>query len=362
MMNRKEFQQYLADNVRDYLPNSYADAEVTFNEVIKNNDTHLTGISIKRADDVVVPNIYIENFWQEYQAGKDIDHIVGDIADMRIEYETPIVGKDIAARIADYEAVKGNLQIRLCDTKENQDRLADLVHTEHSDFSAIYYVNLQENAEGTASTPVTQQLMGIWGISVEQLHADALAADSQRGPILCEMGEMLESMFFGSEPANLLEHVEDANPAMGMFCLTNGDKAFGAGMILQEDIMAQIGEATGGNFYILPSSTHEVLIVPESTGMEVKELSAMVYEINRTEVEPQDRLSDQVQHYDAGTRVMENAEKRESRLEMEKAEKTAARSRRSIHDRLGEKKQQSAAQKAEKAADKGAKKDKGQEL
>ena len=86
----------------------------------------------------------------------------------------------------------------------------------------------------------------------------------------------------------------------------------------------------------------------------------MVYQINRTEVSPEDRLSDHVQHFDTDTRVMENAEKRESRLEMEKAETKAAK--KSIHERLGEKKQQKAEKKAEKAVEKAAKKNKGQEL
>lgn len=361
MMNRKEFQQYLEETVKDYLPESYADASITFNEVVKNNDTHLTGISIAKPGEVIVPNIYIENFWNAYQSGKDIDEIVGDIADMRIEYDAPGIHGDITATIMNYEAAKDNLQIRLCDTQENQDRLQNLVHTEHSDFSATYHVMLHEGSEGTASTAVTHQMMETWGITVEQLHADALAADMQRNPMLCDMGEMMESLMFGEEPENLLDSAAGTTMSgMGMFCLTNGDKMNGAGLLLQDSIMDKIGEMVEGNFFILPSSTHEVLIVPESAEIDVKELSAMVYQINRTEVSPEDRLSDHVQHFDTDTRVMENAEKRESRLEMEKAETKAAK--KSIHERLGEKKQQKAEKKAEKAAEKVAKKNKGQEL
>ena len=322
MMNRKEFQQYLQETIKDYLPESYADANITFNEVVKNNDTHLIGISIAKPGEVIVPNIYIENFWNEYQAGKDIDEIVGDIADMRIEYDAPNIGNDIAATIMNYEAVKDNLQIRLCDTQENQDRLQNLVHTEHSAFSATYHVVIQEGPEGTSSTPVTPQLMDNWGISVDQLHADALAADFQRNPMLCDMSEMMESLMFGKEPENLLDSAGDTSlSAMGMLCMTNGDKVNGAGMLIKDSIMDKIGKVVEGNFYILPSSTHELLIVPESEEIDVKELSAMVCRINRTEVSPEHRLSDHVQHFDTDSRVMENAEKRESRLEMEKAEK-----------------------------------------
>ena len=93
---------------------------------------------------------------------------------------------------------------------------------------------------------------------------------------------------------------------------------------------------------------------------DVKELSAMVQQVNETEVSTEDCLSDHVHHYDSKEAVMENAEKRVSRFEKEKAETKAAK--KSIHDRLGGKKQQSTMKKAEKAVDKVVKKDKGQEL
>ena len=229
MMNRKEFEQYLQDNVKDYLPESFADAKIVFNEVVKNNDQHMTGMSIIRDNEAVVPNIYIDSFYQQYQEGRD----------------------------------------------------------------------------------------------------------------------------------NLLTTADRGN-GDGMFCLTNGEKMNGASLVLQDDLMQQIGDIVGGNFYVLPSSVHEVLIVPDNGTMELRDLSAMVYEVNRTEVAPQDRLSDNVQYYDTETRTLENAQDREARKELEKPEKmTAKESKKGIHERLGEKKAQAkAAPKADKAMEKAAKKNK----
>lgn len=117
-----------------------------------------------------------------------------------------------------------------------------------------------------------------------------------RHPMFCDMQNMMESMMFGKEPENLLDN-GSGQSGMGMYCLTNGDKMNGAGLILQGDLMQQV---------------------------------------NETEVSTEDRLSDHVQHYDSKEAVMENAEKRASRLEKEKAET--------------------------KAVEKTVKKDKGQEL
>ena len=80
----------------------------------------------------------------------------------------------------------------------------------------------------------------------------------------------------------------------------------------QDDIMQKIGELMGGNCYILPSSIHEVLVIPENAGLTTRELSDMVHEINQTEVMEVDRLSDKVQFYDREAAGLENAEKRGS--------------------------------------------------
>lgn len=106
---------------------------------------------------------------------------------------------------------------------------------------------------------------------------------------------------------------------MPMFCLTNETKMNAASLILHEDIRKQIGEFMKGDFYILPSSIHETLLLPDNGNFDVKALNAMVKEVNATEVALEDILSDKVQFCDGRTAVMENAEKREARLEKEKA-------------------------------------------
>ena len=122
-----------------------------------------------------------------------------------------------------------------------------------------------------------------------------------------------------------------------MFCLTNKDKMNGASLLLQEDIRKQIGECLGSDYFVIPSSIHEVLILPDNGIFQVPELNAMVKEVNETKVEREEQLSDKVQFCDGKTAVMENAERREARLEKvkeaEKAE-TKAASKGGIYGRL----------------------------
>ena len=325
MMNRKEFYEYVKDNVKEYLPESYKDAEIKLQEVEKNNGLKLTGITIPNGNQRIVPTVYLDSLYQEYINGKDVDSCVGDVADMRIEAQGKAEFFDMGVPdILDYEKMKDKLQVRICDKEWNTDRLADKVVTEHGDFAAYYAVNLEENGEGISSIPVTVSLMNEWGVSVEQIQADAMMADKNRGVQLVDMTQIVESMIFGGTPKNLLNEKLDMETVENpMFCLTNESKMNGASLLLQEDIRKQIGECLGSDYFVIPSSVHEVLILPDNGIFQVPELNAMVQEVNETQVERQEQLSDKVQFCDKKTAVMENAERREARLEKEKAAEKA---------------------------------------
>jgi len=339
MMNRKEFYEYVKDNVKEYLPASYQDAEIKLQEVVKNNGLKLTGITIPKGDQRTVPTVYLDSLYQEYVNGKDADSCVGDVADMRIEVQDKAEFIDMGVPdIFDYEKMKNKLQVRICDREWNEEHLADKVVTEHGDFAAYYAVNVEENEGGIGSIPVTVTLMNEWGVTAEQIQADAVAADRNRGVVLMDMNEMVKSMIFGEEPENLLnEKLDIETMREPMFCLTNAKKMNGASLLLQEDIRKQIGECMGSDYFVLPSSIHEVLILPDNGLFEVPELNAMVKEVNETQVERQEQLSDKVQFCDGKTAVMENAERREARLEKEKAaEKATAKTeaKGGIHGKL----------------------------
>ena len=75
MMDFEEFKNSVADQIKDFLPEKYADATVELQEVTKNNDTVLTGILIKTEESNIAPNIYLEGFFEQYQDGRDMDDI-----------------------------------------------------------------------------------------------------------------------------------------------------------------------------------------------------------------------------------------------------------------------------------------------
>ena len=72
----------------------------------------------------------------------------------------------------------------------------------------------------------------------------------------------------------------------------------------RDGVLDKIGDLMDSNFYVLPSSIHEVLIVPDNGNMQTKELENMVREVNASQVLPEDLLSDKVQYYDRTAKTL----------------------------------------------------------
>ena len=92
-----------------------------------------------------------------------------------------------------------------------------------------------------------------------------------------------------------------------MTVITNVQGINGAAAIFYPDQMDKIAEGLGGDYFILPSSVHETLVVPDDGKMSFLELRSMVTEINATMVNPSERLTDEVYHYDSKDKVFEKA-------------------------------------------------------
>lgn len=338
MLNFKEFQEYIKNNVKDYLPESYKDADIQFRDVVKNNDVHLTGVMIKRENETLTPNIYINELYEKYSSGMNLDEIVGDIADLRIEHDPPEEAQSISSIFTNYEMVKQRLEIHLCDMELNRDKLKNQVYTEQGDFAATYHIKIGGDGMLRGSAAVTPNLLKGWGITEEQLREDSLRAEHSKGAVFTDIEELVAEKTFGLKATNLLDKqndIIDNGDGFSLYCLTCEDYRYGASMILREDVMDKVSKLMGGDFYILPSSIHETLIVPTTTQMTLEDMSIMVQDANKEAVEPEDKLSDKVQFYDSKAMVIENAKKRESRLAMEKASTKEA----GIHKKLQENRQ-----------------------
>lgn len=123
-----------------------------------------------------------------------------------------------------------------------------------------------------------------------------------------------------------------------MFVLTNDTKVNGAAAILNDDIRQEIAEKVG-DFYMLPSSIHETLIIPKDAGMEFKELEQMVQEVNQTQVAPgRTSFGIHVYEYDAKEHELFRSDRAEERAKQKEEKRDNRHERVSVKEKLAEKK------------------------
>ena len=241
--------------------------------------------------------------------------------------------------MSDYRAMKPKLMTELISRKGNEARLADVPHEKIEDLALIYRLDLGERDGGRMTTVITNQMMEQYGITQEQLHQDAVENAAITHPAsLRSMREVMAAMM-GMEPDPPMPGEPE------LMVATTQDAYMGASVIQYPGFMDMAAEKIGGDFFMLPSSIHEVLFLPDDGKADYHELAEMVQTINETQVAPADRLSDNVYHYDKADRVFELAEKTAGRkLAQEMAKKAEARDtaekRPSILSQLGEKKKE----------------------
>lgn len=339
-MNFNEFVENVQDDIRKMLPEKYENAEIRTEEVQKLNDGYLA-MQVLLPGENIAPNLNLDAFFEAYQDGVEYDSILSTIAG----YITLPMPEVNIAKLLDYERVKDNLFIRVSNADKNAEVLSTVPNTRIEDLAITYHVLLGKGDDGVCSQMITNHQMDMFGVSMEQLHQDALASSKELFPpeiiklttILEEsMAKSMRSDGFSEEEIKkALEGMQQFGEEPDLYVITNTERSNGAAVIFQPGIMDEVAQVLGEDFHVLPSSTHEVIIVPESLGMPLYEMNSMIMNINETEVRPEDRLSDEAYHYDSKDKVFEKATSFAERMAAKKKEKSEEKS--SVMDKLKEK-------------------------
>lgn len=301
---RQDFVEYVKNHIQDYLPEEYQDAQITLEKVTKGNDRVLTGLTIRKAGEQITQTFYLEPYEFQHENGRSLDSILQEISSIKIENRVPLPFD--VEKLNDYEAIKSMLAIRLCDPEKNREYLKDKPYTMCGDLAATYRIHLIDSSEGIASVVITNQMLEVWKIALEKLARDAVAVENERDPTcFYTMDEQMSEIMFATEPTNLFERSEPLSMNFSsVYVLTNQSRINGSGVLARDGVLDKIGELIGSDYYILPSSVHELLIIPDDGNIQTEELENMVREVNTTEVAPEDLLSDKVQYYDRATKTL----------------------------------------------------------
>ena len=319
----KVFAEGVAKQIHDYLPSEYGNVQCEIQENLKNNGVRLVGIEFHKADSTVSPVLYMESYYEDIKQGKEVGIVMQDIANSYIQHERSSRAIDERS-LMDYEYVRQWIEPVLLNTADNREMLAQMPHRKMADLSLYYSVVFPNQGDDMrASMKIKNGHMAYWSVSEQDLYTQPISnIESRETNTLFPMDSVLAAMLTGREKGqNLLKATPGENMQSlpgGMYVLTNEQKTYGASLLAVPGIMGKVDQLFPEGYYILPSSIHETIILPKPCGVPAKELGEMVRDINRTQVNREERLSDCVYEYDKEKSVIRQVPESVRRRGMER--------------------------------------------
>lgn len=306
MMDFNEFTEKLEHNLKVALEDSPPGAHVQKQEVKKMQEQSYTALTVTPADRNIGMNINANALYEQMQYGASYQNVLSHALNQATAFVQDSPQFDVHT-ITNYEQTKTKLFVEVVGAERNAAMLEKLPHVQMEDMAMVYSIQIAEKDGAIASTLISNQLMAAMGVTAEKLYQDAIANSVNMRPAKVQkLSEVLAEMM--DVPVKTVE--KSAPP---LLVVTTEDKIKGACAMFYSEMMDQLAKETGGNFFILPSSVHEVLVMPDKGEMSAEELKDMVTAINGDVVDPADVLTDQVYHYDAKERIFERGDKFEAR-------------------------------------------------
>ncbi len=265
------------------------DCTITVTKVLKNNDISLTGVVIMEESDSISPTIYLEEPYRQYQGGASLEEIVEDITAVYDKHAHNInLDMDFFRQ---YAAVEERIYHKVINYEKNRKLLDDVPYFRWHDLAVIFYYAMEEAAFGRASILIHNNHLDMWGQPAEAVYRTACRNMKQHMPdLVLPMWRLLED--------TMGIRMEESESSMPLYVLTNRERIFGASAMLYSDKVRKLAEELNTDLLILPSSVHEVLLLPDDKAQNYDFYRQMVSEVNRTQVDPEEVLSFNLYRYD----------------------------------------------------------------
>lgn len=280
--------------------------DVRIYKVLKNNSQELHSLVVRKEDNNIAPNIYLKPYYEAYLEGVELDEIMDRLCLLYLNCPVPVLDQKFSYTL---EEMKPYIFYRLVSYERNEKLLASIPHLRYLDLAITFHCLVRDDEEGIGTIRITNEHMKLWEITPAKLRELAVRNTQKLFPAtIRSMEEVLLGMLPDTLPDELKElkaltldkhNVTDIEqqPPMKMYILTNRKGINGASCLLYKDVIRTFARQLKSDLYLLPSSIHEIILIPRDRDMKLDTLSRMVEEVNRTQVADEDVLSDHVYYY-----------------------------------------------------------------
>lgn len=266
------WEQEILDEMRKRFPN----ADVTIRTVQK-IEGDLRGITIREKNSNIAPTMYLDNYKYEGTIAEICDRLE------KIYKNSRVAGNVDLDWFSNFDIAKTKLRIKLVNYEKNKEYLADKPFVKILDLAAMFYIEVKNEQIENGSVTVLNNHMEYWKTSIDVIYANACMNEHA---IIKDIVDVMYEMSGVKMPEALRG---------SQLVVSNEERTFGAGTFIAElDRLKRLY----GKFYVLPSSIHEVIVVPESKNPFSKaQLDEQVREVNKTEVAENEILSNHAYYF-----------------------------------------------------------------
>ena len=314
-MEYNEFLDYLLSQLEAEF-DGYA--SVSCHKILKNNNVYFDAFTVCTNKSNISSTVYINDYFLEYKNGKSISNILDEITGT---FKKSCLQDINTGFINDFLQVQSQIAVKLINFEANAELLSDIPYKSFLDLAAVFYIIVKQVPFNNASILIQNYHLELWNINTDELYSIAFNNTlSLLGYEIKNMNTIIRELlvedlkqhlyseyqqntaFCDSDGLNkfaddIISNFHNCSSDRPMFVLTNKERFLGASCILYLNILEKFALIHQSDIFILPSSIHEVILIPVSESPSREELRSMVREINQTEVADTERLSDNVYLY-----------------------------------------------------------------
>lgn len=283
-----EYQEFVEQVKQKVAEQAEAGSRVSVSRILKNNLEPVDGLTILQQGENVARAIWLNPLYQKHEYGVPVERIAEEILEYhRKEQKSGIC--DISF-YTDFSKVQDHIACKLVHYGMNQSMLEEVPHRAFLDLAVVYYYRVEDPRFGNASILVKNDHMRIWHTDPDTLHTLAMRNTPRLLPYeLTDIVELIRQI--SSEDLSMLRQ------DLPMYVLTNTEKSFGASAMLFPAVLKAVRARLQSDYFVLPSSIHECIIIPALSELDPEALHEMVKEINEEHVVPEELLGDSVYRY-----------------------------------------------------------------
>lgn len=267
------FVEIVKMNVEKILGKEY---EITIKESGKNNGVIYIGLSIRKIGLSVAPLIYLNEYFEKYNNGcitieETVEYVI------KSSKSKCLIA--IGSQFLNYDSARKNIVYRLINTERNKELLEDIPHIEFLDLSIVFRYLITEENFGSVSILIHKTHMEMWNVTTEELFQTARENTQKlEGYEIQSMADVFcDIMKAGNSTEKIWNKSTEAlQEDIPLYVLSNKSKIEGAACMLYPNLFRNFADVIGSSFYIIPSSIHELLLLPVESMKEDKEFTNMI--------------------------------------------------------------------------------------